>query len=172
MAALFPQVTGAFPLGEKPPHRFWTSPVAMGLATGIGVRLYRALTLTVGPSESMIYVGLAFVVGQLVILGMATLHLGNFTLKRWVWLAPAFAFTEALAESIASLALIAVGVERVGSVQAQYSDWSGLAVNTLLWRMAVTLVYALVLAGVVQLVRRLMLKRDHREHTLEAVEKG
>lgn len=170
MAPLFPQVTGTFPLGERPPHRFWLSPVLSGAATGIAVRVYRALTLTVGPNESLLYVGTAFVVGQLFILGMATLHLGNATVRRWVWLAPAFAFCEAIAEALTSLALIAGGWERIGSMPARWVDWSELALNTLVWRVAVIIVFALVLAGVVQLVRRLNVKRLDREHTLDAVD--
>jgi hypothetical protein len=170
MAALFPQVTGAFPLGERPAHRFWLSPLLVGATTGVLVRLYRAVTLTIGPNESLLYVGTAFVVGQLLLLGMATLHLGNVTVRRWVWLAPAFAFCEAIAEALTSLVLIAGGWERVGSMPARWSDWSELALNTLVWRVAVILVFALLLAGVVQLVRRLNVKRLDREHTLDAVD--
>lgn len=169
MASFFPQVTGAFPMGEKTPHRFWMSPVAMGIATGVAVRLYRAATLSIGPSESMVYAATAFVIGQLIVLGMATLHLGNFTVRRWVWLAPAFALVEAITESVVSLALIGAGVERIGSVAARMSDWSGLAINALIWRVLVILAWALLLAGVVQLVRRFLLRREHREHTLEAL---
>lgn len=170
MAALFPQVTGTFPLGEAPPHRFWTQPLLVGTATGIAVRAWRALTLTWGPNESLLYVGTAFVVGQLFMLGMATLYLGNFTLKRWVWLAPAFAFCEAIAESLASAALIAVGMERVGSMVARWSDWPDIALQTLIARLLTLIVFALVLAAVVQVVRRLNVKRLHREHTLDAVD--
>lgn len=42
--------------------------------------------------------------------------------------------------------------------------------NTLLSRVLAVLLYAAILAGVVQLVRRWMLRREHREHTLEALE--
>lgn len=169
MASFFPQVTGSFALDE-PPKRFWLSSVAVGVVTGLVVRLYRALTLTVGPNESMLYVGAAFVVGQLIVLGMATLHLGSFTLKRWISRAPLFALTEAATELLVSLGLIGLGVERLGSVRATFGDWPALAVNTLLARVLVVLLYAGVLAGVVQLVRRWMLKREHRDHTLQAVE--
>jgi hypothetical protein len=167
---MFPQVTGVFPLGDDPPRRFWTNPLFVGVATGVVVRCWRALTLTVGPSESLFYVGTAFVIGHLLVLGMATLHLGNLTVRRWVWMAPAFALCEAIAESVTSLGLIAIGVERIGSMAARWSDWPGLALNTLMWRMIVIILFALLLAGVVQLVRRLHVRRQGREGTLDAVD--
>ena len=169
MATFFPHVTGTFKLEEPPAlRRFTMSPVAMGLSTGLIVRLYRMVTLSGGPT-SMIYVGMAFVFGQMLILGLATVHLGNFTLRRWAYLAPVFAIAEVTAEVLVSLGLIAVGFERLGSRQAVFADWPGIALSTLLWRVLVIVLYAALLAGVVQLVRYLLLKRGNREHTLERV---
>jgi hypothetical protein len=170
MASFFPQVTGSFAIDDPPIRRFWLSSVAVGVLTGVVVRLYRALTLTVGPDESMLYVGAAFVVGQMIVLGMATMHLGAFTLKRWISRAPLFAFSEAATELLVSFGLIGLGVERLGSVRATFANWPTIAMNTLLSRVVVVLLYAAILAGVVQLVRRWMLRREHREHTLEALE--
>jgi hypothetical protein len=169
MASLFPQVTGVFQADDAPIGRFWLSSLAVGATTGVIVRLYRALTLSVGPNESLLYVGAAFVVGQLIVLGMATLHLGNFTLRRWVSRAPAFAITEAVTEVVVSLGLLLIGMERVGSARAALPQWPALAINTFVWRLPVVLLYALVLAGIVRFVRRLLIKREHRERTLEAV---
>ena len=170
MASFFPQVTGAFRLEEPPFFRRLTmSPVVAGVAAGLVVRLYRVFTLTVGPSESMLYVGAAFILGQVILLGMATLHLGNFTLRRWLYLVPVFAVIEAVTEAVVSLALIAAGVERLGSAHATFTDWPGIALGITLWRIGVLVVYATLLAGVVQLVRYVLVRRGHREHTLEAV---
>ena len=170
MASFFPQVTGTFKLEEPPGlRRFTMSPVAMGLLTGLVVRLYRALTLSVGPTNSIIYVGLAFILGQMLILAFATVHLGNFTLRRWLRLAPVFAIAEVTAEVLVSLGLLAAGLERLGSRQAVFGDWAGIALSTLLWRLVVIILYAILLAGVVQLVRYLLLKRENREHTLDRV---
>lgn len=170
MASFFPQVTGAFKLEEPPAfRRFTMAPVAMGLVTGLVVRLYRAFTLSVGPSESMLYVGAAWVLGQLILLGMVTLHLGNFTLRRWLSLVPVFAVAEVVAEALASLLLIAPGLERIGSTRATFTDWPGIASGIGLWRLLTIVLYATLLAGIVQLVRYLLLKKGHREHTLEAV---
>lgn len=170
MATFFPHVTGSFKLEEPPAlRRFTMSPVAMGLLTGLIVRLYRALTLSMGSTSSMIYVGLAFVLGQMLILGLATVHLGNFTLRRWLYLVPVFAIAEVVAEVLVSLALVAAGLERLGSRQAVFADWPGMTTSTLLWRLAAIVLYATLLAGVVQLVRYLLLKRGNREHTLDRV---
>lgn len=170
MASFFPHVTGTFKLEEPPTfRRFLMSPVAMGLLTGLITRLYRALTLSAGPMSSMLYVGMAFVLGQMLILGLATVHLGNFTLRRWLYLAPVFAIAEVIAEVLVSLALLAAGLERLGSRQAVFGDWPGIALSTLLWRLLVIVLYATLLAGVVQLVRYLLVKRVNREHTLERV---
>lgn len=170
MPAFFPQVTGTFRLEDPHPlRRFSMSAVGMGVATGLVVRLYRALTLSVGPNESLLYVGMAFILGQMFVLGMATLLLGNFTLRRWLHRAPVFAITAAATEALVSLGLIAGGLEPFGSTRAAFGDWTSLAVNILLWRVLAVLVYAAILAGMVQLVRYLLLKRTHREHTLDAV---
>lgn len=169
MATFFPHVTGTFKLEEPPAlRRFTMSPVAMGLLTGLVARLYRVVTLSGGPT-SMIYVGMAFVLGQMLILGLATVHLGNFTLRRWLYLTPVFAIAEVGAEVLVSLGLIAAGFERFGSRQAVFADWPDMTLNTLIWRLVVIVLYATLLAGVVQLVRYLLLKRGHREHTLERV---
>ncbi|MGQ0650339.1 MAG: hypothetical protein ACT4P7_22590 [Gemmatimonadaceae bacterium] len=170
MASFFPQVTGTFRLEEPPALRRLTmSPIAMGVIAGIVLRLYRAFTLSVGPNESMLYVGSAFILGQMVLLGIATLHLGSFTLRRWLYLTPIFAVAEAVTEALVSLALIAAGLERLGSTRAVFSAWPGLALSIGLWRIGVLLLYAALLAGVVQLVRYLLLRRGHRDHTLDAV---
>lgn len=160
MASFFPQVTGAFSVNDPPVRRFWLSSLAVGVVTGVAVRCYRALTLTVGPNESLLYVGAAFVLGQMIVLGMATMHLGSFTVRRWLTKAPAFAFAEAGTELLASLGLIGVGLERFGSTQATFANWPTLALNTLLARVLSVLLYAAILAGVVRLVRRWMLKRE------------
>ncbi|MCC6317038.1 MAG: hypothetical protein IT361_05030 [Gemmatimonadaceae bacterium] len=170
MAAFFPQVTGTFRLDEPPGlRRFTMSAVGMGALTGLVVRLYRLVTLSVGPSESMIYVGAAFVLGQLLILAMATVHLGNFTLRRWLYLVPLFTVAEAAAEVIVSLGLTALGFERMGSRAAVLADWPTMALLTFLWRGVVLVAYAIILAGVVQLVRYLLLRHEKRGHTLDAV---
>ncbi len=66
-------------------------------------------------------------------------------------------------------ALIAAGVERIGTAPMHWHDWRADLVWTVEVHTLIVVAFALVLAGVVQLVRRALLRREHREHTLEAI---
>jgi NhaP-type Na+/H+ or K+/H+ antiporter len=170
MAPLFPQVTGTFRLEEPPAlRRFSMSLVGMAVVTGVALRLFWALVLTEGPNDSLVFAGGMFAVRLIVLFGMTALHLGNFTIKHWVWRAPAFATLEGVAESLTALALITLHREPLGSARATLADWPSIAAGTLFWRVVAVIAFALVLAGVVQFVRRLLLSRDHRGHTFDAV---
>ena len=137
--------------------------------TGVLLRLYRALTLSLYQSQSLFIAGAMFTLGFAFLFGMATLHLGNYTVRHWVWRAPAFAMIEAATETIVSLGLIAMHREPMGSARATFADWPAMALSTFFWRVSTVLAFSLVLAGVVQLVRYLLLRRGHRAHTLDAV---
>jgi hypothetical protein len=170
MAPFFPQVTGAFRIEETPAfRRFTMSIVEMALVTGVVLRMGRALALTAGPNDNLVFIAAAVAAGLAWLCGMATLHLGNYTLTRWIWRAPTFVLIEAIAESLTSLALIALHREPLGSARATFADWPAITFSTFLWRLIAVLAYAAVLAGVVQLVRYALVKHDHREHTLDAV---
>ena len=171
MAPFFPHVTGSFRIEEAPAfRRFTMSIVEMAVVTGVLLRLGRAVVLTAGPNDNLLFFGGAVAVGLIWLCGMATLHLGNFTLTRWIWRAPAFVILEATVESLTSLARIALGKEAVGSARAAFADWPALTASTFLWRLIAVLAYSAVLAGVVQIVRYALVKHDHREHTLDAVQ--
>ena len=170
MAPYFPQYTGTFKLEEpRALQRFSRSIVPMALVTGIGLRGLRSIALTRGPNESLVVVGSLIALGLVILFAMTALHLGNFTLQRWLWRAPAFAAIEAVAESLTSLLLISVQREPMGSSLATFADWPELVIRTFFWRLSLVVAFAIVLAGVVQVVRSLLLKREHRGHTLEAV---
>jgi hypothetical protein len=170
MPGFFPTTTGAWKLEEPPAfRRLSMSVIEMAAMTGVVMRLYGAVALTNGPTGSWLYIATVVALGIILLLGMATLHLGNYTLKQWLWRAPAFAAIEAAAEALASIGLIALHREPLGAGRAQYSDWWGIAGSLLFWRIVGVSLFALVLAGVVQLVRRWLVKQDHREHTLATV---
>jgi hypothetical protein len=157
----FPQVTGTFTRHEYPAlRRFTMSVIGMAAVAGVVVRLFRALTLTSTPNERLLLLAVMFGLGLLLLFAAVTIHLGNFTLKHWWWRAPAFAAIEATAESLTSLALIAVHAEPIGSGRARFADWPGMTLSTLGWRVLAIVVYALVLAGVVQFVRYVLTKRE------------
>lgn len=137
-------------------RRFSLSLVEMAILTGIVLRLYRAVVVNYG-STSWVWFA-AFAVDLLLFCAMATMHLANFPLNRWMWRAPLFAFIEVTAESVTSLALIWLGREPQGSARAEWSDWPSLALSTLVTREALVIGWALILATVVWVVRRTILR--------------
>ncbi|HSA54815.1 MAG TPA: hypothetical protein VLE53_03885 [Gemmatimonadaceae bacterium] len=145
--------------------------VEMAVLTGVVARLYRALVLSRADGGDFLYLALTFAVFLALLLGLATLHLGNFPIRHWLWRAPTFAVIEAAAESLVSVVLIAVGREFMGTLHATMSDWPGLVARTFVLRVTLICAFAFVLAMVVQLARYLLLRRAHRQHTLETVQR-
>jgi hypothetical protein len=92
--------------------------------------------------------------GVLVFFGMATLHVGNYPLKRWVWRVPVFALVEGVAEVATSALLIALGREPYGSKMADWTDLGSIAVTVLSTHVLVLSIYGGILALVVQGIRR------------------
>ena len=92
--------------------------------------------------------------------GMLNWHLGNFPVKRWPPRVALFLVIEVFAEMGTSSLLIAVARERGGSRVALWADWWPMAGQTFIERTIVLVVFALVLGGTVQLVRRAMEPRD------------
>ena len=169
MTNFFPRQTVSWKLEEpRAFRRMSLSVVEMGLLTGIIVRLFRSLALTHGPN-SLPYFILMFVIGALFLFGMATAHLANFTVRHWVWRVPAFAALEAVGELFTSAVLIQFHREPIGSARAGMQDFLGIAWGLVTWRIVPVLLFALLLAGVVQVVRYALLKEEHREHTADAV---
>lgn len=171
MAPYFPQYTGTFKLEEpRALQRFSRAIVPMAVVTGVGLRLLRSVALTLAPNASFSLLAALFAFGVILLAGMTALHLAHFTLHRWTWRAPAFAAIEAAAESLTALVLIALRREPMGSSLATVADWPELVIRTFFWRLTFVILFALALAGVVQLVRYFLLKRDDRGHTLDAVQ--
>lgn len=148
-------------------RRLSLSLVEMALITGVLARVYRSLVLTHG-SSSLVYIGSTVTVALLFIIGMTTAHLSNFPLHRWVWRAPAFAALEVVGEMATSLVLIAISREPNGTVRAHYGDWIGMGFRTLLLRALVVIAWSLVLAGIVQLVRRGQLVKEEADDSITA----
>jgi hypothetical protein len=171
MTPYFPRQTVEWPKFEEPKafQRFTRSLIEMAVITGVLFRLYRALAMTTGPASNWVYLAVAFGIGAAFLFGMATLHLGNYTLRKWLWRAPLFGAVEAGAESLTSLALILARREPMGSERASFNNWPEMAVNTLVWRVGAVIVFAVLLAAVVQSVRYMLLRRENRVHTAVAV---
>lgn len=169
MTEFFPRKTIAWEVVEDPTaiRRISNSLVEMALITGIVLRLYRAYVYSHGSPESGLWVGSTLIIGAVLLLVMLTVHLANFTVRHWWWRAPAFAALEAATEIIMSLALTAVGLEKMGSGTAEFSDWVSGAVMTLAWRVAGVIPFTIVLAVVVTIVRRVLLSHEHRVSTAQ-----
>ena len=153
MPAFFPVKTATFKLDEaRAFRRFSYSVVEMAVVTAVLLRVYRALALSLA-GANVFLLGISFAIGFVVLFGMVTLHLGNFTVRRWIWRAPLFALIEASAESLTSLGLIALHREPLGSARAVFADWPGIVGNIFTWRVSAIVVFAMILAAVVQMAR-------------------
>lgn len=165
MAYFFPHHTVEWRLQQPGAiRRIALSLPAMAIVTGIVVHLYRWLILSYG-TMSWWFVLASIGGGLVLLLGLATAHLGNHTVRQWLWRAPLFALVEGAAEAAFGALLIALGVERLGTDVAHWSDWPTLAANALFWHSIAILSFALLLAGVVQSVRFALLKHEHRSST-------
>jgi hypothetical protein len=133
--------------------------------TGLVLRVYRALVLGATASAGLIaFVG-SLTVGVLFLCGMLTWHLGNFPIKRWPLRILAFILIEVAAELGMSSLLIGIHRERFGSRVATWGDWWPMAGQTFIERGLVMVLFALVLAASVQIVRRAFDKRSpHHIH--------
>lgn len=171
MPSFFPRQTVDWRVEEPAAlRRLSLSLVETAVLTGVALRLYRVIALSLAGSDAgWLFVTGTLLLGAAILLGAAALHLGNFPLHRWIWRAPLFGAVVAGAELAASLLLIAVGRETIGSGRASFGDWPSIAGTVLVTRVATVSLFALVLAGVVQGVRMLLLKREHRDHTVRAV---
>jgi len=154
MSTFFPRHSVEWRLEEPAAfRRLSISLVEMALLTGIVLRLLRALTFTHGRASWLFY-GAAFLVGLLVLLGMTTAHLANWTLRSWLWRAPLFALVEVAGEMATSLLLIALRREPEGAVRAEFHDWPSMALRAFLQSELSICLWAALLAGVIMFVRR------------------
>ena|SRR5436309_3410952 len=152
----FPKQTVEWKIHEpRAFRRLSLSLVEMAVVTGILLRVYRSFVLTHG-SNGWVYLGGSFAVGLLFMLLMTTAHLANFPIQRWAWRAPLFALLEWGSEMATSLFLIWVGREPYGTVRAEWQDWPAMAIGALATRGVAIVLWAFLLAGIVQIVRRVM----------------
>ena len=154
MSSFFPRQSVEWRLEEPPAfRRLSLSLFAMALLAGVLLRLLRAVTFTHGRASWLFYGG-AFVVGLLILLGMTTAYLANWTLRSWLWRAPLFALIETAGEMVTSLVLIALRREPEGAVRAEFHDWPSMAMRALLQSELSICLWAALLAGVILFVRR------------------
>ena len=138
------------------------STAEMAIITGLLIRVFRAFLLTHAGNDQPLLLGAGFLIGAVFLFAMATLHLGNFPLRHWVWRAPLFALLVAATEMAVSAGLIALAREPLGTARATFADWPGMALDVALLRLVATSAYALALAVIVQWTRMHSLKKAHR----------
>ena len=156
----FLRSTGSFPLSAPGSFRALSrSLVEMAALTGVVARLGRAVVLGQTPAPAPLAIWTVYVLGGALILGAAALHLSNYSVRRWLWRAPAFVLVEVAAEMLVSLALTALDREPWGSGIAHLHDWPVIAWRTLLFRTLLVLPFIFVLGSTVQLVRMWMARR-------------
>ncbi|MEP6763446.1 MAG: hypothetical protein ABJB66_03995 [Gemmatimonadaceae bacterium] len=124
--------------------------------TGVVMRVFRAIVFTESMSQNVVVLVFGVVVGVLFFCGMLTWHLGNFPLRRWPLRATAFWIIEGVAELGTSSLLIALKHEPLGAGLAVWHDWWSLAGQTLVTHALIVLIYSLILAACVQIVRKML----------------
>jgi hypothetical protein len=125
--------------------------------TGLVLRGWRVVILGSG---SWVWFVSGLTIGVLFLCGMLTWHLGNYPVRRWPMRALAFFIIEFAVEMGMSSVLIAVGRERFGSQRAAWGDWWPMAAQTFWQRGLIIALFALILAVVVQIVRKAVDQRS------------
>lgn len=172
-AEIAPHKTVAWKLDESPPLRQVSLSLPyMALLTGVPLRLWRSYVLTHGAPDSWAWVGGTFLIGMVFLFLMLSIHLGNYTLRSWTWRAPSFALLEAGVEILMSLALTTIGLEPLGADRAELSDWLPTSIRTLIWRLVGIVLFAMVLALVVTVIRRALLMVEHRMLTAARIQQA
>ena len=160
MPEFFPRRTIEFRAIElKLPRRVSLSLIGMAALTAVIVRLLRLLVLS-SHALTVWEILPGFAVGNIILLGMAAAYLGNHPVHQWLWRAPLFAAVETVAEAVFSAVLIGMHVERIGQERAEWANWLPMSLTTLLRNEVKIVVFAVVLAVVVQAVRSSLIEKE------------
>lgn len=150
-------------------RRISHSLLEMAIITGVLARVLHMLFNAHGDElDWHVVVGTFFIV-PVVVLALATLYVGNYPVRQWLWRAPLFAVAETAAEAATSLLLIAAGRERWGTGRAEWGDWPAMAGATLAWRLVTICLFAAILGAIVQWVRRREFAAERRHDALHHV---
>jgi hypothetical protein len=140
--------------------------IPMAIITGLVVHSYIWLVLARASSHfGWIALLVAFSGRFVLLLGLATVYLGNHPVRQWIWRVPAFAALEIAVEAIFVAVLIRIRVERVGTEHAHQRDWWSIVSDILIYNGIAIIVFSVILAVVVQTVRYALLKHEHRDTT-------
>jgi hypothetical protein len=158
MNNFFPRKTSDWRIQEPPTVRRLTFSLwVTALMAGVLVRLVRTAGLTFAGADDWGLIIGSISLSVVILVVLATVHLGNFPVRHWLWRAPLFGLVAGVGEAVTSAALVGAGLERIGSQPATWADWPSLAAYAVLWDILSICLFALVLAAAVQLVRALLL---------------
>ncbi len=161
MPRFFPERTIVWAEHEIAWLRRWTLvPAAIGPVTGVVLRVANSLVMTYGRSGRWTVLIVWYIVAAIVLCSAATVHLGNYPVRMWWWRAPTFALWETLGGAVASAVLIAAHREFWGSAHADFDDWPTIVVSTLILHTIAICLYSAALAGVVESVRAILVRRE------------
>lgn len=135
----------------------------MAIIAGVIVRVLHVISNAHGEQLDWHSFAGTFIAIPVILLALATIHLASYPLHQWVWRAPAFALIESATESAMSLVLIYAGRERWGTSRAVFGDWPAMAGTTFLSRFLMICIFALVLGGVAQYVRRREIRAERKK---------
>lgn len=173
MVGYFPRHSIAWKIEEPAAFRALTlSVIESGLLAGIVLRLVHALALGYIPEGRWVLSLVLDTLLYLTLFAAAAAHLANYPVRHWLWRAPAFALLAAAGSTATSAVLIAFHRERVGSARANWHNLASLGADLVKFDLISVCLFGLLLAGVVQVVRSVLLRHEHRESTVEAVHEG
>ena len=164
MVGFFPRESIRWAHLDEPPmlRRLSITLWAPAIVAGVGVRIAHATLFGLDAGSWLV----ASAYGAILVLlmcGSLTAHEGNFTVRSWVWRVPAFALVAAAAESLTSLALILLGVDRMGADRAVLVQWPLIAITIVGNRMLLLAAFGALLAASVEVARFALYKPAERE---------
>ncbi len=163
MVAFFPRETIRWTAIEEPTlvRRLSIALWPLAIGAGVGVRVAHAALF--GLNSGSWWVASLYAAALLLFAcGALTAHVGNYTLRTWVWRVPLFALAEAMIEALASLTLIMVGMEPLGVERATVAQWPAIALTIIRNRMLLLGGFGLLLAVSVTAARYVLYKPTER----------
>lgn len=169
MVGFFPRESIRWQQIDEPPllRRLSIAPWPLAVMAGVLVRLAHAAFFAVGSRSTLVAVVGYGAVLVLLACGALTAHVGNFTVRTWLWRIPLFAALEAAAEGLTSLVLIGAGVEPMGADRATVEQWPGIALVIVRNRLLLLAAFGALLAAVVEGARH-ALYRDAERKQMDA----
>jgi hypothetical protein len=125
-----------------------------GFVSGVALHAYRWAALSAFAPRALGVILVEVALGVALMCALTAGHLANFTLRSWRWRAPALGGFIALGESVTGLLLTLLHQERLGRADATFADWPASVLTTLVTRVLIVSLFALILSVVVVALRK------------------